>query len=216
MEAFMGMISAFGFIYAPEDWAYCNGAAVKLSDNESLYSLLGVAYGGDGKTYFNLPNLTSRVAVGYYSGGQRPVGLDTYRLGQSGGAEFATMTTAQMPPHTHAFEFSYAGDNNNAVRGSLKATTAPAGNQTPEDGFHLAEARSSATGNPSGSLVYTSDTSGTRVKLADVSLSGSGVGLTGGTLTLDKTGSATPIYTQGPGLAINYQIAMQGIYPSRG
>ncbi len=97
MEGTIGTIMMFAGNFAPKAWAYCAGQLLSISSNTALFSILGTTYGGDGRTTFGLPDLQGRVAVG---AGQGP-GLSFYNLGQSSGAETATMTAASMPAHTH-------------------------------------------------------------------------------------------------------------------
>ena len=96
-EPFVGEIRMFGFGFAPQGWAPCNGQLLPINQNQALFSLLGTTYGGDGEATFALPDLRSRVPVGQ---GQGP-GLSAYAEGQAGGAETVTLTATQMPGHTH-------------------------------------------------------------------------------------------------------------------
>jgi microcystin-dependent protein len=91
-DPFSGEIRAFGFNYAPMDWAYCNGQSMAVMQNQVLFSVIGTTYGGDGKNDFLLPNLQGRAPVG--------VGPSD-ALGSTMGAEGVTLTTSQMPAHTH-------------------------------------------------------------------------------------------------------------------
>jgi microcystin-dependent protein len=114
-EPFLGEIAIFGFNFAPRGWAMCNGQILPISQNTALFSLLGTTYGGNGQTTFALPDLRSRVPV---HEGQGP-GLSSYDLGQTGGSENVTLTTPQLPLHTHGF----------TVNASSAATSkSPAGN----------------------------------------------------------------------------------------
>jgi microcystin-dependent protein len=96
-DPLIGQISIFSFALAPKGWAFCNGQILSIAQNQTLFSLLGTTYGGDGITTFGLPNLQSRVAV---SSGQGQ-DLSPYALGQVGGASAHTLTPQQMPSHTH-------------------------------------------------------------------------------------------------------------------
>src|SRR5713101_7651094 len=89
---FIGEIRMFGGNFAPAGWAFCNGALIPISENDALFNLIGTTYGGDGIQTFALPNLQSRVPV------HVGPGLD---LGQTGGAEAVTLTTSQIPAHSH-------------------------------------------------------------------------------------------------------------------
>jgi microcystin-dependent protein len=97
-EPFLGEIRMFGGNFAPAGWAFCNGQILSISANDALFALLGTTYGGDGTTTFALPNLQSRIPIHQGQG----VGLSTYVIGQSSGVENVTLTTQQMPQHTHA------------------------------------------------------------------------------------------------------------------
>ena len=96
MEPFLGQIQVFGFNFAPRGWSFCDGQILPINTNQSLYSLLGTTYGGDGRTSFALPDLRSRTMVhfGSYPGGN-------IALGQKGGNFQITLTTAQLPAHSH-------------------------------------------------------------------------------------------------------------------
>jgi microcystin-dependent protein len=78
--------------FAPVGWAFCNGALIPISENETLFNLIGTTYGGDGQATFALPNLQSRVPVHVGPG---------FALGQAGGAESVTLTVNQIPQHSH-------------------------------------------------------------------------------------------------------------------
>jgi microcystin-dependent protein len=98
MDAFIGMIVMFGGNFAPRGWAFCNGQLLSIAQNTALFSILGTTYGGNGQTTFALPNLQGRVAI---HPGQSP-GTSSYSLGETAGTENVTLTTNQMPMHTHA------------------------------------------------------------------------------------------------------------------
>src|ERR671926_36943 len=97
-DPFVAEIRIFPFNFAPKGWAWCNGQLLPISQNTALFSVLGTTFGGDGKSTFALPDLRGRVPI---SSGQGP-GLEAYSLGQKGGTERVTLTSAQMPAHSHA------------------------------------------------------------------------------------------------------------------
>jgi len=99
MEPYVGEIRIFPGNYAPENWLFCQGQLLPISEYEVLYSLLGTTYGGDGQTSFALPDLRSRVVVGL---GPLPGGA-TYQMGQLLGTETSTLSPAQVPAHGHTF-----------------------------------------------------------------------------------------------------------------
>jgi microcystin-dependent protein len=89
---FIGEIRMFGGNFAPAGWAFCNGALMAIDQNDALFNLIGTTYGGDGQSTFALPDLQSRVPVHVGPG---------FALGQSGGVETVTLTTSQIPAHSH-------------------------------------------------------------------------------------------------------------------
>ena len=96
-QPFVGQIIAVGFNYAPAGWALCQGQLLPISENETLFNLIGTTFGGNGQTTFGLPDLRGRAALGV---GQGP-GLGQYVLGQPGGVELAALTSPQIGSHTH-------------------------------------------------------------------------------------------------------------------
>ena len=90
---FIGEIRAFGFGFPPRGWAQCNGQLMSIQQNQALFALLGVAFGGNGVSTFGLPNLQSRVPLG--------IGSATV-IGEVGGVENVTLQSSQLPAHNHA------------------------------------------------------------------------------------------------------------------
>jgi len=101
-EPFVGEIRMFAGNFAPRGWAYCDGQLLAVSQNDALFSLFGTIYGGDGRTTFGLPDLRGRIPVHAGSG----PGLSNRRLGEKQGTEKETLTTNQLPAHTHQFQAS--------------------------------------------------------------------------------------------------------------
>ncbi len=91
-EPFLGEIRLVAFNYAPRGWASANGQLLPINQNQALYALCGNTYGGDGVTNFALPDLRGRVPV--HMG-------DGYTRGQRVGEPTHTLTSAEMPTHTH-------------------------------------------------------------------------------------------------------------------
>jgi microcystin-dependent protein len=101
---YIGEIRVFGFSFAALDWAFCNGALQSISQNTTLYTLIGTTYGGDGVNTFALPNLQDRIGVGM---GQGP-GLTNRDIGAVFGESSHTLAASEVPAHTHTL---IAGDN---------------------------------------------------------------------------------------------------------
>jgi microcystin-dependent protein len=114
MSAYIGQVAIFGFNFAPQGWAFCQGQLMPISQNIPLFSILGNAYGGNGQTNFGLPDLQ-----GVPVGAGQAQGLSDYYLAETGGEAAVTLLPGEMPSHSHAF---------NAV--TNQATSAsPEGNQ---------------------------------------------------------------------------------------
>lgn len=96
-EPFIGQIEIFAFGFPPKGWLLCNGQILSIAQNQALFSLLGTTYGGNGTTTFALPDLRSRLPVGF---GQS-LGGPYYNLGQSTGEEQHTLIGTEMPTHNH-------------------------------------------------------------------------------------------------------------------
>jgi len=176
MEPFLGQICLFGFNFAPRGWAFCNGQLLSIAENSALFSLLGTTYGGNGQTNFGLPDLRGRVPMHV---------SNAHPLGETSGAESATLNVNQLPPHSHPV--------------TATASLASAGDAGPSD-------------HPSGKVPARSppdeDCAAARhakVPLAPPNVSGSA----------GVVGSGLPVPTLPPFQVMNFCIALEGIYPSR-
>ena len=169
-EAFIGQIVMFGGNFAPRSWALCDGQLLSIASNSALFAILGTTYGGDGVSTFGLPDLRGRVAIHKGNG----PGLSNYALGQKGGAEAVTLTTAQIPSHNH-------GIKGNDARGNK---------ETPGGNVPAKKARDD-----------------------DYSDAGPTVDMHPGMVANAGGGGSHPNIQ--PYLAVNYIIAVQGIFPSQ-
>lgn len=91
-EGFIASVEMWPLNWAPRNWAVCNGMLLNVRDFEALFSLLGTTYGGDGYTTFGVPDMRDRIPIGAF--GKRIVS-------QRGGHEYITLTTENLPSHTH-------------------------------------------------------------------------------------------------------------------
>ena len=94
---FISQIQIFPYNFAPRNWAFCQGQLLPISQNTALFSLLGTNFGGNGQTTFGLPNFAGRAAT---SQGWGP-GLSPRDMGESFGTEYVTLTSNEMPLHSH-------------------------------------------------------------------------------------------------------------------
>ena len=125
---YLGQIEFYAFNFAPRGWALCDGQILPINSNQSLYSLLGTTFGGDGRTSFALPDMRSRIPV--HDGGSAGPGLTHRPLGQKGGQEQVTLTTAEIPTHTHMLRGSTASANQVIPGGHVVAAAATASEET--------------------------------------------------------------------------------------
>ncbi len=91
-QPYVGEIRLFGGNFAPAGWMFCDGALLPISENETLFQLIGTTYGGDGQSTFALPDLRGRVPIHQGSG---------FILAETGGVEEVTLTVNQIPAHSH-------------------------------------------------------------------------------------------------------------------
>jgi microcystin-dependent protein len=99
-QPFVGEIRMFAGNFAPQGWAFCNGLIMAISENDTLFQLIGTTYGGDGNTTFALPNLQGRVPLHQGSGG--------YVVGGNYGSATTTLLVSNLPPHIHPLTVSNA------------------------------------------------------------------------------------------------------------
>lgn len=116
---YVGQIMFVPYNFTPAGWHECDGSLMAIADNETLFTLLGTNFGGDGQTTFGLPNAKNKIIIGE---GQGP-GLSNYVLGQSGGQENVTLSTNQLPAHNHIVSASNNVGDTSSPAGSIPADT---------------------------------------------------------------------------------------------
>jgi microcystin-dependent protein len=194
---FIGQITLFAGNFAPRAFAFCEGQLLPISSNTALFSILGTTYGGDGRTTFALPDLRGRVSMQH---GRGP-GLSSYSLGQRGGLEGVILNILQIPSHSHLTQ------NNPGADQHVTFSTAPATRQVPQEGDVLAAAETEVSLGTATPVESFGSLSNNVVQ---------GQALSGGSgLILHNTGGNQSHENRRPFLALNYIIAMMGIYPSR-
>lgn len=95
-QPYIGEVRMFAITYAPRHWTDCSGQLLAINQNQALFSLLGISFGGNGTTTFGLPDYRGRTPIG-----QGAFEGNTYVRGNQGGSESVTLTVAQIPPHNH-------------------------------------------------------------------------------------------------------------------
>lgn len=126
-QPYVGEIRMFAGNFAPAGWMFCEGQLLPISENETLFQLIGTTYGGDGQSTFALPNLQGRIPI--HQG-------NNYILAETGGAEEVTLTTNQIPAHSHQLLASLNNASSNNPQGQVpgKATVfgvSPYGTDAP-------------------------------------------------------------------------------------
>lgn len=97
-QPYVGEIRMFAGNFAPVGWQFCDGSLLAISENETLFQLIGTTYGGDGESTFAVPDLRGRLPLHMGTGGG-----STYTIGENGGAEDVTLAVQQIPQHSHPF-----------------------------------------------------------------------------------------------------------------
>ena len=236
MDPILGSVMLCPYTFAPQGWMFCNGQTLNIQTNAALYALIGIQFGGDGQTTFNLPDLRGRipVAVNNTVAPDRIVtapvnaqGVPTrqgvvgdtlganVRLVSSGPAGF-TLTEANLPTHTHAATVS---SGSSTVDVTLTASLDEATDPAPTAGGYLATAASSGTSvtnmylpalGASGSVAL-AKASGQVSFSPSVTNASTGGGQPVITpITLTAQSAPTP-----PFLAMQYIIAVEGVFPQR-
>jgi len=110
MEAYVGSIMPMAFNFAPQGWMSCEGQTLAIAQYSAVFALLGTMYGGNGTSTFALPDLRGRMIIGQGTG----PGLPSYVVGQKAGLPNVTLTTQQMPSHTHTIVAKANGLSSNS------------------------------------------------------------------------------------------------------
>ncbi len=113
-QPYVGEIRMFAGNFAPAGWMFCEGQLLPISENETLFQLIGTTYGGDGESTFGLPDLRGRIPVHQGSG---------FILAETGGVEQVTLTVNQMPAHGHPLLASAANATSANAGGNVLAQT---------------------------------------------------------------------------------------------
>ncbi|MBY0430601.1 MAG: tail fiber protein [Rhodospirillales bacterium] len=189
MDSFIGEIRIFGFDWAPQGWALCNGQTASIGQYTALYSIIGIRYGGDGKTTFVIPNMQGYAPIGIGSG----PGLTPRTLGKMAGTEGVTLTSSQMASHDHALTLQ-----------ASSSTTAMTATPTSNQSWLSRTVRPTSTPAVNVLEFVPPPVTPPPQPLTDTQLTDATITLTGGGQAHEN---------RQPYLAMNFCIALSGIYP---
>ena len=113
-QPYVGEIRMFAGNFAPAGWMFCEGQLLPISENETLFQLIGTTYGGDGQSTFALPDLRGRLPI--HQG-------NNFILAETGGAEEITLTVQQIPAHSHPMLTSTSPGTQNAPNNKVTAAS---------------------------------------------------------------------------------------------
>ncbi len=240
-EPMIGEIKAVGFPWCPYGYAFANGATMQIQANNALYALIGTYFGGDGRSTFGLPNLQSRVGVGIYTGGAGTQFMH-YQIANNGGNEAVALTLAQMPQHNHQASTSVNATTTVTPTTSispsltgLSATTtitalgAPTTRASGPSGNFLTIGSTTVSATATLVQIYAASGNGTPVTMAAGMATTSVTGTLAATAnttatattnatantTVGNNGASSPFDNRAPFLALNYLIAINGVFPQR-
>jgi microcystin-dependent protein len=125
---FVGEIRMFGGNFAPAGWAFCAGQLMPISQNDTLFNLIGTTYGGDGQETFGMPDLQGRIPIHM---GTNPSTGSSYQIGEKAGSETVTLNTNQIPIHNHPFVASQDAATQNAPTNNVVGSTTAIKNWSP-------------------------------------------------------------------------------------
>jgi microcystin-dependent protein len=138
---YIAEVRAFGFNFAPIDWAQCNGQIIGIDQNTTLYQIIGTTYGGNGTTTFGLPNLQDLTPLGQ---GQGP-GLMNWPLGQTFGEANHTLLISEVPIHNHIAAMATAA--------AASKTSSPTANSYPGEATRVDAYAPSANSTLAGAAI---------------------------------------------------------------
>ena len=189
---FVGQIIAWSNPEIPKGWAACNGQLLPIGSWQSLWMLLGTTYGGDGRTTFALPDLRGRMPIG---AGEGP-GLSSRLRGAKEGYEYHTLTTAELPPHSHQSEIR-------KMRSTIPFTVSQSNaNEVGPKGNYLAVAEQN---------LYSTDASNDLEETGRTPVKS----LTVNNQELHRIGGSQSHNNMQPFQVIQFIIALEGLWPTR-
>lgn len=212
-QPFLAEIKAVGFNFPPRGYAACKGQLMSISQNSAVFSLLGTNFGGDGIQTFGLPNLQGRTAIGQGQSG----GTSNYVLGQTGGVEAVSLNLQQLPQHTHGATTTVTPTSTLSATTTINALGAPTSRSIGPAGNLMTTGSAVVSGTAVAVQMYAAPGNGNPVTLAPGAATTTLAGdiIATAQTTVQPAGSSLPVEIIQPYVAVNYIIAIQGIFPSR-
>ncbi|MCU0373722.1 MAG: tail fiber protein [Chitinophagaceae bacterium] len=140
-QPYIGEIRLFCGNFAPAGWLFCQGQLLSISENETLFNLIGTTYGGDGESTFAIPDLRGRAPL--HAGS---LGGTNYVLAETGGVEMVTLNQAQIPAHRHVPLVANTGTSDNPAGNVWAASGSRIYNPTLATGATMSQATVGFTG----------------------------------------------------------------------
>ncbi len=208
-DPFIGQIMMFGGNFTIRNWGQCSGGLIAISSNNALFSILGTMYGGDGRTTFALPDFRGRVPM---SKGRHPGSLYDWRQGQAAGTETHTLNLLELAAHSHTVTLTgtTAGETITPTA-TLFTEKGAASVNTPTGNLLANDSNGNIYKAPDGTKTNNAMSS-EAIVVDDIVVSPQAVTSSGST---NITGNSQSFNIIQPTLAVNFLIAMFGIYPSR-
>lgn len=206
-EGWIGEIRGFAGSFAPSNWMYCQGQQLQIQQYTALYAILGIMYGGNGSTNFNLPNLSGRIPIG---SGQSPVSNMIFSVGQNGGEQAHVLAQYEMPMHNHAAQTS---GGTATISGS--ATAVMNVNNDEAEGKSPSGTYLSVSSSPD--IYAGSATSGQTLNAGAITVNTSGlsVNVSGMSIQVGNAGISQAVSLMQPYQVINWVICIYGYFPPR-
>ena len=217
-DPFLGEIMTFAGSYVPYDgsqWVACNGQLLNLNANQALYAVLGVQWGGDGRSTFGVPDLRGRAIIGAGTG---PGGMTNRVVGQMSGSETTTLTIATLPNHAHALAATGTTGTGTISKSSITINASstvncdstgaadpnPAGGYPGNDGI-----------NPAWSSTYNTTMNANMVQTSAQVANDIPLSLTINMPAQNTTavGGSSPVSLMQPWACMTYTIAINGLFP---
>jgi microcystin-dependent protein len=197
-DDYVGAIKIFAGNYIPANYMECDGTAISINAYQLLFSVIGTTYGGDGVNNFALPDLRGAFPMGITVTETTPPPSMPLTLGEKGGSASLTLTSNNLPSHTHSVIPGAP------AAGNINVSSANASDSTPVAGDSIAVPGSASGHTFTGTLGFISS-------LPSVALNNATLSMNSVNINNSLTGGSQPFSTMSPYLGIRYLIRVNGI-----